>query len=777
VAKTIIILSDGTGNSANKVNKTNVWRLYRALDLTDSDQVAIYDDGVGTQRFKPLRYLGGAFGYGLSRNVRELYAFLCRNYEPGSHIYMFGFSRGAFTVRTLAGMVVKCGIIIARGPGADLPTGNGLNQAVRKVYKAYRASYRTETGRGLHRCYWALRRGLAFIGAVKPPPADDQKSRIRAFQREYECVIDPEIDFIGVWDTVDAVGLPMDELADFWDKYVYRFRFPDQNLSPLVKQARHALALDDERLTFHPVLWNENPETTGRMKQVWFAGAHSNVGGGYPDDTLAHVPLAWMIGELTAYCERDWAREIRYLEGARKQLIGRQDANGKLYDSRSGLARYYRYKPRDVAKLGQVSEPHDKRVLIETPMIHESVLRRITDQTDTYAPLGVPAEYFVVPAQNAAYQTDMIDGDNTDLPENENEQRELLTQYHEAEDDIRQHRIAILRRAWEVVSKRVVLYHLFLALSLAVLASPAYLGGVNANACDKIGCVLAPVVDLAKTILPGFVGSWLDPLIFHWPLLIGFVLVFALLTVVRWRLSQNTAKAAAAAWRHVITGKHDQPLEMPHGWDKQRAGKDSPLEPIYRQFNRRILPVAVFLLVAGWLIMGVNRIIFDFRAAFGATAICNPSAEIKPLMRDEAQLISPFKTGTPCHPTKIRLEKGETYEFAARADPPWFDKSLAATPDGLSSGFASVALFWAVPARRSWTQSWFALMGQIDSRHKTRFKIGKGPTRITAQRSGELFLYVNDAVICCGSWWDWFYGNNKGAATVIVRKITGVNTQ
>src|SRR5260370_34484841 len=107
----IVLLSDGTGNSAGKVWRTNVWRLFQLLELKGSDQIATYDDGVGTSSFKPLAILGGAFGYGLKRNVIGLYKFLCRNYKNGDQIYGFGFSRGAFTIRVVIGLVLNQGLI------------------------------------------------------------------------------------------------------------------------------------------------------------------------------------------------------------------------------------------------------------------------------------------------------------------------------------------------------------------------------------------------------------------------------------------------------------------------------------------------------------------------------------------------------------------------------------------------------------------------------------------------------------------------------------------
>src|SRR3989338_1841759 len=115
--KNIVLLSDGTGNSVAKLFKTNVWRLYQALDLQGGDQIAFYDDGDGTESFKPLALLGGAIGLGLKRNVLDLYTFLCRNYEQNDRIYGFGFSRGAFTIRTLVGLIASQGVVRAASGG------------------------------------------------------------------------------------------------------------------------------------------------------------------------------------------------------------------------------------------------------------------------------------------------------------------------------------------------------------------------------------------------------------------------------------------------------------------------------------------------------------------------------------------------------------------------------------------------------------------------------------------------------------------------------------
>ena len=144
--KNIIICSDGTGNSGVKDRGTNVFKMFEAVDLnghrtdpTLDAQVALYDDGVGTESFLPLKLLGGAFGFGLAKNVRNLYMGLVRIYDPGDRIFLFGFSRGAFTVRTLAGMIARCGVLDRE----KLPTTDDLRATVKQAYRTYRRSYRT----------------------------------------------------------------------------------------------------------------------------------------------------------------------------------------------------------------------------------------------------------------------------------------------------------------------------------------------------------------------------------------------------------------------------------------------------------------------------------------------------------------------------------------------------------------------------------------------------------------------------------------------------------
>ena len=146
MAKNIVICSDGTGNSTIKGRGTNVFKLFEGVDLNGhrwdpslKPQVALYDDGVGSEDFKPLRILGGAAGYGLSKNVRQLYKELSRVYDEGDKIYLFGFSRGAFTVRSLVGMISTCGLVDPK----HARSARELERLVKRAYSAYRACYRT----------------------------------------------------------------------------------------------------------------------------------------------------------------------------------------------------------------------------------------------------------------------------------------------------------------------------------------------------------------------------------------------------------------------------------------------------------------------------------------------------------------------------------------------------------------------------------------------------------------------------------------------------------
>lgn len=376
--KNIILCSDGTGNRGGKGNGTNVWRIYNYIDLNchkgkgvkKQRQISFYEDGVGTEDFKPFKLFGGAFGWGLSRNIQDLYDFLIKNYNQGDDIYLFGFSRGAFTVRSLAGLIEQCGIPKRRSDSAL------MKKIVNKAYSAYKNTHKKKkTTRLLN----------MFISHPEKHLHDHKHQKYledaSTFKEKYS-VKDIKIHFIGVWDTVSAVGMPFDFLRVTLD-WLWNTEFHDYQLGPSVKNAYHALSIDDERLTFHPQLWDEKGISSNtKLEQVWFSGVHSNVGGGYPKQGMSYVPLHWMMNNAKA-CGLHYKTDA--LEEARQAA----DVNDKMYDSRSGTGIYYRYWPREIAKICKKSN-------LGEPKIHASVFDRIKTGVQNYAPGFIPEKIEVV---------------------------------------------------------------------------------------------------------------------------------------------------------------------------------------------------------------------------------------------------------------------------------------------------------------------------------------------------------------------------------------------
>lgn len=265
--KRIVICADGTWNQrdqldeetkkARPTNVTKVARAVRTCDAHDVHQVVFYHDGVGTGG--PLdKVTGGAFGEGIERNIRALYRSIIYNYCPGDELYFFGFSRGAFTVRTLAGFMKKVGLL-----------EKDADYFVPEIY----ACYENDKGPGTPEWQHAFRH-------IKDPKP---------------C---PPIKFIGVWDTVGSLGAPgvIGKVASWFNgnKYAYH----DVKLNDFIENAYHALAIDEHRVPFKPTLWTRPDNWKGKeLEQVWFPGVHCSVGGGYSPDGLANEALHWMVGK------------------------------------------------------------------------------------------------------------------------------------------------------------------------------------------------------------------------------------------------------------------------------------------------------------------------------------------------------------------------------------------------------------------------------------------------------------------------------------------------
>lgn len=246
MSKRIIFFADGTWD--NPQNATNVYTLFKAITTT-ADQVPYYDDGVGSDGTPLQKIAGGAFGEGLFQKVKDGYTKIAHVYDAGDDIFLFGFSRGAFTARCLAGMIAICG----------LPSGDFDDDMVNDAF----AAYRTPNLRA-------------------------------AFQTKYG-LYDAKIKMVGVWDTVGSLGIP----AIFGGVDPIKYGFLDTSLHPDVLNACQALAIDERRQEFPPTLWTPPaPPVPGQvLEQVWFSGVHCDVGGGYPETGLSDITLGWMMGK------------------------------------------------------------------------------------------------------------------------------------------------------------------------------------------------------------------------------------------------------------------------------------------------------------------------------------------------------------------------------------------------------------------------------------------------------------------------------------------------
>jgi uncharacterized protein (DUF2235 family) len=279
-------------------NVTKLARCVKPVDPYGVRQVMFYDKGVGTGRFD--RFLGGAFGWGIKRKILDAYRFLIASYEPGDEIFFLGFSRGAYTVRSVFGLIRNSGLL--------------KPEFANKVEDAYSLYRRRDD-------------------ASHPDAVESE-----LFRRSYST--EPRAKFMGVWDTVGALGLPVGGLLQFINK---RWSFHDMTLSSWVDNAFQALAIDEHRKPFRPSIWDQSEKASGQvLEQVWFAGVHSNVGGSYPDTGLSDITLLWMSCKLKA-CGLEV--NLDHLPAGDKP---KPDAAGKLFDSQTvwykitGLGDYLR---------------------------------------------------------------------------------------------------------------------------------------------------------------------------------------------------------------------------------------------------------------------------------------------------------------------------------------------------------------------------------------------------------------------------------------------------
>jgi len=538
--KNIILCADGTGNRGGETPDTNVYRMYQAVDLHQPErkreQITFYDNGVGTSSNKYIKAITGGLGFGFRKNVCDLYEFLALNYNHGDLVYLFGFSRGAATVRAFGGMLQECGLI-DRTHQTCLTDGKfDYEKFVLQIKKAFQ-HYKTKQGQQLKKT----------IG-----------------------VKEVRIKFLGIWDTVSALGFPYHRSSDSWagdlqerpllvwllraiDEFFdfgpFAHKFYNYTPNEIVDHVYHAIAIDDERKSFLPRIWDET-YLKGKISQVWFAGMHADVGGGYYQTELAYVTMLWMM-------ERAEHHGLDLLEGALQDAKEKSNIHGKLHNSREGLKIYYRYAARDIEELCTRYDEGGDRKINGPIQIHQSVIDRMDQATDRYTPGLLPAEFAIVgthiPEKNNKLVTygegSTVDPhvvDATALVESKNE----VTDWQQDKKKVK-----------TTVTLRRLLYRIFADYSLLIALTVFYLWIRSGRTIDrlilpfdntnlwKFGFQSIPCLkDLGEVLqyfLPRIFDPFIQEFVVHRPLIFVLIIaIFCALIIIRTRLKKATVKAS-----------------------------------------------------------------------------------------------------------------------------------------------------------------------------------------------------------------------------------------
>ena len=710
MSKKIVVFADGTGN-AFSTRESNVWRLYAALDQRLPDQIAHYIKGVGTSEFKPFALLDGATGIGVPSNVRKLYRFISWNWEAGDEIYMFGFSRGAFTIRTLVGLIHSEGLIPAR-IGAEPVSHAQMRSNAMAAWRSYRS--KTTSWKDtlftititrfirdvilglLHLIGW-LFFGYRFYRTVREATVKQERDKV-------------PIKFVGLFDTVEAFGVPIEEFRRAIDWAIWPVSFRNRVLSDRVENCRHALSLDDERKTFHPVRFNlEKSARPERIKEVWFAGVHSDVGGGYPEDDLAHVPLAWMMDEI--------ADGLRFLPGARQAVAENASAYAPAHDSRSGLAVFYRYSPREV---GYNRGP---------PVIHHSVAEKIAFGTERYAPVTLPDTAHVLMPDGS---TRTIKGfDMRSIAANKPAGGPADQIAIDAVNALNEPSPVIVSLTRDEIWKRRVAYYCLLFAAFAVASLPwtvrpvveqfrdrlhdlahragesagplwdrlwAWLAGTDQGSSAFIGALFQYI----GTALPGYAKPWADALIDR-PYLKNA------------SLRDSISDLARQAWMPLERTEHLKGLaRAPEGGATlvHRIRTSRVAKFISLATSRYVLPGAGLLVIFAAIGISISRSTVAFRE--GSGALCSAYTSPAALTPEPGKSVSRdgFSIDQLCWPSGFQREKGRHYELTLEMTEPFFDQTLMTDIAGFKDT-SSLCHLSAQFVRRWWTADWFQPVAKV----------------------------------------------------------------
>jgi uncharacterized protein (DUF2235 family) len=714
--RNIVILSDGTGNSQSLPFKTNVWRIYKYLDLTTNEQIARYDDGVGSASNIISRYLGGVFGFGLKRNVIDLYIFLSRNYQDNNNLYFFGFSRGAFTIRLLIGLISRRGLLENSHDWDDYK----LRQLATRQYNDYRRETLTTRVPLPTLIARLVRTGFLWFF----PPKENCTRPVAG------------IKFVGLWDTVDAYGIPIEELRSGIDRWIFPMSFRSKELWGGVQRACHALALDDARATFHPILWEEEEESGSsdqkaspgqeRIVQLWFAGAHADVGGGYPDDRLAYVPLLWIMREAKEH-------GLKFTDCALKEVEHYAWKKAPVHNSRKGRAAYYRYKPR-MALRSYGASVEEKKV-----RIHLSVHERLIDTLLDYAPLSIPSYSHDVYDFNKEKRATLSRGGAS---------RKVDTTF-------------VLDRIWW----RRVSYFAILFLTLGFLASPLfmledrdipYLGTLPGFADFEryVSGLVSFSVDFLGWFLPVFAKPWIEAVKTAPVLSIISIAILIALWYGNYRLDARIAQQSVAAWNTAASpGRNffNRAALSIARFLRTNCHSTCMYQFAAKEFIPGVFALLSVVVVLYAFLFTINRSLFDLDEARGT--FCGPSASNGAAQFENLIVIA---ASNPCGDTGLDLAAGQSYLILAKAPP---------------TARSSFQWVW-LPLRRWLRYEWSNVIAEVVYVDSSGKRTGErlptivnpeGGTQVRPKSKGRLYVYRNNAVIAPSLAWlpRWLAGSEQ----------------
>ena len=753
--------------------------------------------GSARPRSSLLRYWEGALGVGLARNVRDIYAFLCRHWAEGDEIFCFGFSRGAFTIRVLTGIIQTQGIITQFDDESDLR---------RKVAVAYRnfrrkfgepellARYIVRLVRNVRDAVLRARDRLFGFSSYPGPPSG-------VFCPAGSGNATVQIKFVGLWDTVDAYGLPIDEMTRAWDSYIWPLSMRDRRPADCIERAVHLLSIDDERNTFHPLLWDERHKTerasvtrdvnTASIAQVWFSGVHANVGGGYPNDRLSFIPLMFMIDRID---RKKWQHfGLRLDPNKVEEYAALADVDGPQHDFAQRFGGYYRYLPRrlDLLNLLRLQPREWERGIgmirneginpeIPTPLIHETVLQRIEHGSQGYAPIILPSHYEVVVRRSSQGtegqirpQTEFVTIDKN--PVRRTEQQKLL---------------------WNWVWLRRIVYFTTVFLTARLALMPLR-DRIESTAGDDptLASSLSAIPEFLGNFLPGFAKPWIDvyranPFEFS---ILALLIAFGL-----W-LGGVLAGTIRDGAQHMWRGGGGRVGFGPEYLDEliYRLRISRPFLSLFLSLKIYYFPLVFALIFGVFGLACVSQLVFTLKEMTNSSCTSTPDdaqvqfANGRAGFDGENHPQLSFDPRRTCWGSGITLEGGRRYRLTVDADKDWADWWIPADLYGLhfddlgwwKAVAAKDLMFLALPLRRYISGRWFALYrrtspeGQdiqlltdsVRPPRRSREDRLHAQFEFTAHRNGELFLFVNDAVplLLIVD----FYGDNKGSAKIGVEQL------